>query len=349
MFRLLWVILRMLPHLFAARADVLLEVLALRQQLASVGKRRRPTIRFADRLFWVLLRRTWSRWSEVLLIVKPDTVVGWHRAGFALFWRWRSRRALRAGRPPTTREVQDLVRRMARENSWRAIRIHGELQKLGFDVSERTVSRYLRRGRRRPENRQSWLTFLRNHREVIVAMDFFTVPTVSFRVFYVWFAIRHARREVAHWAVTENPTSAWVLQQLREAFPYEEACSRAKYLVFDRDSTFSAEVVSAAKSMGLKPKRTSYESPWQNGVAERFVGSVRRELLDHVIVLHDRHLRRLLAEYGAYYHEDRTHLGVGKDAPAGREEERRPAGLAVLHARRRVGGLHHRYCWRAAA
>lgn len=182
MCRLLWVVVTTLSHLFVRRADLLLEVLALRQQLASVGRRRRPTIAVADRLFWVLLRRAWSRWSEVLVIVKPDTVVGWHRAGFALFWRWRSERARRAGRPPIAREVRDLVRRMARENGWGATRIHGELQKLGVDVCERTASRYLRRDCRRPENRQSWLTFLRNHREVIVAMDFFTVPTVLFRV-----------------------------------------------------------------------------------------------------------------------------------------------------------------------
>ena len=148
--------------------------------------------------------------------------------------------------------------------------------------------------------------------------------------------------------MTENPTSAWVVQQLREAFPYDDD-GRARYLVFDRDSTFSPEVVSAAKAMGMKPKRTSYQSPWQNGVAERVVGTVRREVLDQVIVGDEAHLRRLLGEYLAYYHEDRTHFGIAKDAPAGREEERRPAGLAVLHAGRRVGGLHHRYCWRAVA
>jgi putative transposase len=348
MLRLLCAIIVALFSGFRSQGGLMLENLALRQQLSTVLQKRRPRIGPVDRAFWVLLRRVWARWSDAVIIVKPDTVVGWHRAGFALFWRWRSRRARRAGRPPIAREIRDLVRRMARENGWGATRIHGELQKLGVDVSERTVSRYLRRDRRRPEHRQSWLTFLRNHREVIVAMDFFTVPTVSFRVLYVWFAIRHARREVVHWAVTEYPTSAWVVQQLREAFPYDDA-GRARYLVFDRDSTFSAEVVSAAKAMGMKPKRTSYQSPWQNGVAERVVGTVRREILDQVIVGDEAHLRRLLGEYLAYYHEDRTHLGIAKDAPAGREEERRPTGPAVVHGHRRVGGLHHRYCWRSAA
>ena len=264
MFRLLWVIVTTLPCLFIRRADLVIEVLAPRQQLATVRSRRRPVIGLPDRLFWVFLRQVWGRWSEALVVVKPETVIGWHRAGFKLFRRWRSKRARRAGRPPAGREIQDLVKRMGRENGWGATRIHGELQKLGFDVSERTVSRYLRRHRRRPESRQSWLTFLRNHREVIVAMDFFVVPTATFRVRYVWFAIRHARREILHWSVTENPNSSWVVQQLRDGFPYDEA-GRVKYLVFDRDSTFSAEVVSAAKSMGLKPKRTSYRARGRTG------------------------------------------------------------------------------------
>ncbi len=226
---------------------------------------------------------------------------------------------------------------MARENGWGAPRIHGELLKLGFRVSERTVSRYLRRLGRSPERRQSWFTFLRNHREAIVAMDFFAVPTATFRVLYVWFAIRHSRREIVHWSVTESPTAPWVVQQLREAFPFDGAGGRSRYLVLDRDTIFSAAVVAAIASMGLEPTRTSYQSPWQNGVAERFVGTVRRDLLDHAIVLDGEHLRRLLSEYLAYYHEDRTHLGVEKDAPVTRPVELRPAGAAAVQARRRVG------------
>lgn len=347
MLRLLWVIISTLPFLFRSRGDLLLEVVALRQQLTTVVPKQRPVIGSADRLFWVLLRRVWSRWRDALVIVKPETVVAWHRAGFALYWKWRSRR--RTGRPGAGPEILELVQRMARENGWGAVRIHGELQKLGFSVSERTVSRYLRQERRRPENRQSWLTFLRNHREVLVGMDFFVVPTATFRQLYVWFAIRHGRRDVVHWNVTESPTAPWVVQQLREAFPFDEAGCRTKYLVFDREATFSTEVIAAMESMELKPKRTSYQSPWQNGVAERFVGTVRRELLDHVIVWDDFHLRRLLSEFLAYYHQDRTHLGLDKDAPECRAEERRPVGVAAVRARRRVGGLHHRYSWRAAA
>ncbi len=333
---------------FRSRRELILENLALRQQLATLVQKRRPLIRPADRAFWVVLRRLWSRWAAAIVIVKPETVIGWHRAGFALYWRWLSRPARGGGRPGVGREVRDLIRRMASENGWGAPRIHGELTKLGFKISERTVSRYLRKHGRSPKRRQSWLTFLRNHREVIVAMDFFTVPTATFRVLYVWFAIRHSRREIVHWSVTERPTAPWVVQQLREAFPFDVA-GLSRYLVFDRDTIFSAEVVAAVSSMTLEPTRTSYQSPWQNGVAERFVGTVRRELLDRAIVLDDEHLRRLLGEYLAYYHDDRTHLGVEKDAPLCRPVERRPAGSVAVHARWRVGGLHHRYTWRATA
>jgi len=325
-----------------ARRDLVLENLALRQQLATVLQKHQPRIRPTDRMFWVLLRRFWSKWADAVIIVKPKSVVAWHRAGFSLYWKWLSRSGRPAGRPSINRQIREPVDRMATENGWRATRIHGELLKLGFQVSERTVSRYLRQHRRRPEHRQSWRTFLRNHREVVFAMDFFVVPTATFRLLYVWFAIGHARRQVLHWSVTEFPSATWVIQQLRQTFSFDEIPLCSRYLLFDRDPVFSAEVIRVATSMALTPKRTSYQSPWQNGVAERLVGSVRRELLDHVIVLHEQHLRRLLSEYWAYYHGDRTHLGVGKDSPMTRAVEHRPLEAAVVRARRRVGGLHHR-------
>jgi putative transposase len=349
MIRLLWAIIAAVFSGFRSQGGLMIENMALRQQLSTVLQKRRPRIGLVDRAFWVVLRRVWTRWSETVVIVKPETVVGWHRAGFGLYWRWLSKRRRLPGRTGVGREVRDLVRRMASENGWGAPRIHGELLKLGFRVSERTVSRYMRRVGRSPDRRQSWLTFLRNHREVIVAMDLFTVPTATFRVLYVWFAIRHSRREIVHWSVTESPTAPWVVQQLRETFPFDDAEGRSRYLVLDRDTIFSAAVIAAIESMGLEPTRTSYKSPWQNGVAERFVGTVRRDLLDHVIVLDDVHLRRLLSEYLAYYHEDRTHLGVEKDAPVARPVERRPAGIAAVRARQRVGGLYHRYEWAKAA
>ena len=230
--------------------------------------------------------------------------------------------------------------------SWGAPKIHGELLKLGFVLSERSVSRYLRAVQRRGDPGKRWLTFLRNHREAIVALDFFTVRTVSFRVLYCLFVIEHARRRILHFHVTSQPASAWVVQQLREAFPDS---TPYRYVILDRDTKFDAEVLNVLRSIGLKPKRTSRESPWQNGVAERWVGSCRRELLDYVIPLNERHLRRLIRDYVRYYHLDRTHDGLGKDTPDRRPIENNPGNGAKVISLPRVGGLHHRYGWQQAA
>ena len=307
--------------------------LALRQQVAVLAASgRRPRITAVDRWFWLALRRWWSRWTEVLVFVKPATVVRWHRAGFRRYWTWLSRRG-RRGRPRKGESLRALIRRMATENvGWGAPKIHGELLMLGFVVSERTVSRYLPRKPASPEAIKRWLTFLRNHRGAIAAMDFFVVPTVTFRLVYVWFAIDHARRRILHVDATDQPTSAWVVQQLRETFRLDLT---PRYLIFDRDSIFSAQVVSTVKSFGIAPKRTAYRSPWQNGIAERWVGSVRRELLDHVVVLNERHLCRMLTEYVAYYHDDRTHLGLDKETPSRRlrsTPERTRTTVVAQHA-----------------
>lgn len=333
--------------LFAGRSDLLLENLALRQQLAVLtAKRPRPRMRTADRFFWVVLRRVWPRWKEVLVLVQPDTVVRWHREGFRRYWRWKSR-AKDAGRPPTKAEIRALVRRMAADNpTWGAPRIHGELLMLGIEVSERTVSRYMPKRPADPDARQRWRSFLRNHREVLAAMDFFTVPTATFRVLYVFFVIHHARRTVLHVRVTAHPTAAWITQQLREAFPYDDV---PRYLILDRDKKYGDEVLAAIDHMGIHRKSITARSPWQNGVAERWVETARRELLDHVIVLNERHLHRLVTEFVAYYHDDRTHLGLSKGTPTARVVAPRPAGNAFIAARPRLGGLHHRYDWRAAA
>jgi putative transposase len=347
MLRIIWIALATLVSAFRSRCDLVLEVLALRQQLAAFKSRgKQPRIRPADRAFWIVLRRFWSRWADALVIVKPDTVVRWHRTGLKVYWNWISRRGRRTGRPAVDAEIRDLIRKMAIENAWGASRIHGELKMLGFDLSERTVSRYLRGLRRRPKARQNWLTFLRNHREAIAAMDLFVVCTATFRLFYVLFVIRHGRRHIAHFNVTEHPTATWVIQQLREAFPYDTA---PKYLIFDRDSAFSGAVAGAVKAVGAKPTRTAYRSPWQNGVAERWIGCARAELLDHVIVVDEAHLLRLLREYVRYHHDDRTHLGLAKETPMRRAVERRPSANAKVVALPRIGGLHHRYVWWEAA
>jgi hypothetical protein len=331
---------------FRSRRDTAIEVLALRQQVAVLKRKRlRPELNSCDRLFWTALHRLWPRWRDVLVIVKPETVVAWHRAGFRLYWRSRSRS--RGGQPKIPKDVRRLIRRLAEDNSsWGAPRIHAELQKLGFVVSERTVARYLRRIRRRGDPAKRRLTFLQNHREVIAAFDFFTVPTLTFRVLYCFFVIDHGRRKILHFNVTRHPTAEWVVQQLREAFP---EASPYRYVIFDNDSIFNSNVTTFLTSTGLKPTRTSIQAPWQNGTAERWVESCRREMLDQVIPLNEEHLRRLVREYVGYYHEDRLHDSLEKDAPRRRAVEGRPDGGGDVIASDRVGGLHHRYTWRRAA
>jgi len=330
---------------FRSRRDDALEILALRQQITVLKRRRpRPFLHLGDRLFWTILRRLWSGWAGALLIVKPETVVAWHRPGFRLYWRWRSRP--RGGRPRIAQELRRLIRRLAEDNpSWDAPRIHAELQKLGFTTSERSVARYLRRVTRRGDPGQKWLAFLRNHREAIAALDVFTVPTVTLRVLYCFFVIEHKRRPILHCNVTEHPTAAWNVQQLREAFP--EPC-RHRYVILDRDGKFDGEVMAFLRAAGLETKQTSVRAPWQNGIAERWIGSCRREILDQIIALNEEHLRRVLREYVNYRKQDRLHDFLAKDAPKRRPTERRPGNQATVIAMPRLGGLQHRYAWRAA-
>jgi transposase InsO family protein len=255
-----------------------------------------------------------------------------------LYWELISRVRRPIGRRQTSKQVRELIFRFVAENpTWGAPRIHGELLMLGFDVSERTISRWMKRAPRDPERAKRWLAFLRNHREVIAAIDFFTVPTVRFSLLYCFFVISHDRRRILHFNVTKYPTSLWIVQQLREAFSFESA---PRFLIFDRDCKYGVEVPAAVRSLKITPIRTSFESPWQNGVAERWVASCRRNLLDHIIVTNEQHLKRLLSEYVDYYHEDRTHLGLGKGTPHGRTRST-VSGRVISHDR--LGGLHHRY------
>lgn len=332
----------LLVRTVCSRRNLLLENLALRQQLMVLKSRHsQPRFTASDKLFWVILRRLWPDWKQALILVQPETVVRWHRAGFKLYWTWLSRHRKRAGRRCVSRELRELIFRMVAENpAWGAPRIHGELKMLGFDISERTVLRWMRKAPRDPEPAKRWAAFLANHREAIAAMDFFTLPTLAFGMLYCFFVISHDRRRILQCNVTRHPTSAWVSQQLREAFPYD---ATAKYLIFDRATNFGGEVIDTVKSLGIEPKRTSFRSPWQNGVAERFVGSCRKDLLDHVIPLNERHLRRLMSEYVRYYHDDRTHLGLDKQTPAAREVVARSVGGGKVTSMPRLGGLHHRY------
>src|SRR5215470_5252077 len=339
MFRFVGLCFGMLIRFFRGRRSLLLENLTLRQQLVVLKRRLpRPRLGLFDKLFWVVARRVWSAWRDSLIIVTPETVVRWHQSGFRMYWRLISRVPRRVGRRQTSKEVRELIFRMVVENpTWGAPRIHGELLMLGFDVSERTISRWMKRVPRDPEPAKRWLTFLRTHREAIAAMDFFTVPTFTFSVLYCFFVISHDRRRILHFNVTKHPTSFWIVQQLREAFPFGSA---PRFVIFDRDAKYGLEVPAAVRSLSVNPVRTSFESPWQNGVAERWVGSCRRDLLDHIIAVDERHLKRLLAEYIRYYHEDRTHLGLGKGTP---DRRSRTVGAGHVLSHPRLGGLHHRY------
>ena len=296
----------------------MLENLALRQQVTALKLAQyRPKLHDADRAFWVALRKTWANWASRLVIAKSKTVVDWQRRRFRRHWTRITQRHRRPGRPAVGAEIRDLIRQMVREDNWDTPRILSELQKLGFAVSETTVSRYVRRFREHnpdPDALKRWIAFLRNHKHVIAGMDLLTVPTATLNVLYGFFVIHHDRRRILHFNATYQPTALWVIQQLREAFPFESA---PRHLIFDRDSIFCPAVVQFVKALGAKPSRTDYWSPWRNPVAERWIGTSRRELLDHVVVLGQQHLIRLVNQYIRYYHEDRCHLGLERDTPEG--------------------------------
>ena len=274
-------------------------------------------------------------------MVKPDTVVRWHRKGFRLYWTWKSRRKGH-GRPAVPSEVRQLIRRMSQANSrWGAPRVHGELLKLGIEISQAAVSKYMVRRRKPPS--PSWRAFLNNHVKDLVSIDFFTVSTVTFRVLFVFVVLAQDRRRVVHFNVTDSPTARWAAQQIVEAFPWDSA---PRYLLRDRDGIYGQEFTSRVDHMGIKEVKTAARSPWQSPYVERLIGTLRRECLDHVIVVSENHLRRILRDYLAYYHSCRTHLSLEKDFPAPRRVELPDQGRIVEFPM--VGGLHHRYSRLAA-
>jgi transposase InsO family protein len=274
--------------------------------------------------------------------VQPDTVIRWHRKGFRLFWKWKSRRA-KVGRKTIALDTISLIRDMSRANPlWGAPRIHGELLKLGITVAQRTVAKYMVRKPHRAPN-QNWKTFLRNHLGQMVSVDFLTVPTLGFQRLYVFLVLSHQRRKVLHFNIVQAPSARWTAQQLREAFPFT---SPPKYLLRDRDAIYGLEFQLCAQALGIEQVRIAPGCPWQSPYVERLVGSIRRECLDHVLVLNQDHLHRVLESYFAYYHASRCHLGLDKDAPQGRRVQPPEEGLIVAFPE--VGGLHHRYERRAA-
>ncbi|MBF0420826.1 MAG: DDE-type integrase/transposase/recombinase [Magnetococcales bacterium] len=327
-----------------SRTALQLEILALRHQLLVLNRKQkgRPRLKLSDRIFWAWLSRFWSGWRTALVIIKPDTVIRWHREGFRLFWKWKSRKRHSGGRENVPKEVRDLIRSMSQENPlWGAPRIHGELLKLGFKVAQSSVSRYMVKTKKPPS--QTWKTFLENHADQIIAMDLFTVPTVFFKILHVLILIDHKRRKIVHFNVTTNPTAAWVSQQIREAFPWNTA---PRFLLHDRDPVFEAECKKTIRSMGVEEVITAPASPWQNPYVERMIGSVRRDALDHVIVLNEDHLKRVMEGYLAYYHHSRTHLGLKKDCPEHRPVQTKDSGKIVTISH--LGGLHHQYLRKAA-
>jgi transposase InsO family protein len=322
--------------LFRSKGRLEAEIVILRHQLNVLRRRMpsRPRLTLIDRLIFIWLYRLRPSVLSAVVIVQPETVVRWHREGFRLYWRWKSR--ARVGRPRIARDLCDLIREMSLANPlWGASRVHGELIKLGIEVAQSTVARYMARGRRPPT--QSWRTFLRNHAAGIAAMDLLVVPTIGFRLLYVLVILGHHRRRVLSFGVTSHPTAEWIARQITDAFPWSEA---PRYLIRDRDAVYGELVTRRLKSMGIRDRPTAPRSPWQNGYVERLIGSIRRESLDHLVVLGEAHLCRILKAYVSYYNVVRTHLSLNKDAPIRRPIHRLERIIAVPI----LGGLHHQYC-----
>src|SRR5882724_5536286 len=326
----------MVVDLIRSRATLEAEIWTLRQQINVLRRTAPRKLSFCavDRMIFVGLYRMFPKICDALAIVKPDTVARWHRAGFRSYWRWKSRH--RCGRPPVSLEIRRLIREMSiADPLWGAPRIHGELLKLGMDIGQTSVAKYMARRRGPPS--QGWKTFLRNHADGIAAMDLFVVPTISFRLLYGLLIMGHGRRQIRWLGVTAHPTAEWIANQLTEACGWEQI---PRYLIRDRDGAYGEIFQRRARSIGIRDRPTSPRSPWQNAYVERLIGSIRRECLDRMIVFGEAHLRRIISGYAAYYNASRTHRSLNKDAPLHRAIER----LGAVVSRPFLGGLHHQNC-----
>ena len=282
----------------------------------------------------------WPGWRDVLVFVQPSTVIAWQRRRFRDHWARLSHRA--PGRPAVGKPLRDLIRQMSSANPlWGSPRIVGELAKLGIQVAKATVEKYMVRMKKPPS--PTWRAFLESHVKDLVSVDFFTVPTVTFRVLFVFVVLAHARRRVVHFNITEHPTARWTAQQVSEAFPWEVV---PRYLIRDRDRVYGVAFKKRVTCMGIAEVLTAPRSPWQNPFAERVIGSIRRECLDHVIVLNQRHLRRILDAYFEHYHRWRCHRSLTMDCPAPRPVQGPELGQVLEVAE--AGGLFRHYERRAA-
>ena len=328
-------LLYILTSVFKSPRRLAAENIALRHQILVLMRKHRGRIRLhgLDRVILGWLARMGPAVADAIIIVKPETVVRWHRLGFRAFWRWKA--GSFGGRPPVDKELRALILRMAAENPlWGAPRIHGELLKLGLEVAQSTVSNYLR-GHPKPRG-QSWKTFIDNHKDAIAATDLFVVPTIGFKLMYGIVIVHLKRRELVWTNATLHPTAEWIAQQMTEAFPWEHAPS---HLIRDRDASYGVVFKRRLDSLGIRDHPTAPRSPWQNSYAERIIGSIRRECLDHTVIFGEAHLRRTLRSYAQYYNRARTHLSLAKDSPINRPVQRRGDIIALLY----LAGLHHEY------
>ena len=335
MFAILHALGMFVADMFKSRYRLEAENLFLRHQLNIALRQAPPRLRLrgSDRTLLVWITRIWPKLLDLAQVVQPETILRWHRAGFKASWRWKSRNG--AGRPKIDCGLRDLIRRMSRENPlWGASRIHGELLMLGFEVAQSTVSKYMARPSKPPS--QSWKTFLRSHAEAIAAIDLCVVPTLTFDRLFAFLVLSHGRRQLLWIEVTRYPTAEWLARQITEAFPWASAPA---YLVRDNDGAYGHVFRSRVRAMGIRDRPISPASPWQNGYAERLIGTVRRECLDRMLIFGESHLRRALASYAAYYNQARTHLALQKDAPLHRAIQRSGVIIAIPI----LAGLHHQY------